>query len=152
MALREIRKIGDEILRKKSKNVDKIDDRVKVLIEDMIETMHHASGVGLAAPQVGVLKRVIVVDIGDEKGIIKIVNPEIVDSNGMQVTSEGCLSIPGVNGEVKRPQWIIVKGMDENGEELQYEGSDLFAKAISHEIDHLDGILFVDKVSEKKSK
>jgi peptide deformylase len=144
MALREIRKIGDEVLRKKSRIVEKVDERIKVLIEDMVETMQNANGVGLAAPQVGVLKRIIVVDIGDEKGIIRLVNPRIVESEGIQINSEGCLSVPEVNGDVKRPYRIIVTGMNENNEEVTYEGTELFAKAICHEIDHLDGILFID--------
>jgi peptide deformylase len=149
MALREIRKIGDDILRKKSRIVDKVDDRIKVIIEDMVETMRHADGVGLAAPQVGILKRIIVVDIGDERGLIKLINPEIIESEGIQINSEGCLSVPDVNGDVKRPFRIKVSGLNEKGEEVMYEGIELFAKAISHEIDHLDGILFVDKIEKE---
>jgi peptide deformylase len=148
MALREIRKIGDEVLRKKSRNVDKIDERIKLLLEDMVETMQHANGVGLAAVQVGVLKRIIVVDIGDEKGIIKLINPRIVESEGEQITSEGCLSVPEVTEDVRRPNRVIVTGLNENSEEVTYEGTELFAKAICHEIDHLDGILFIDRIEK----
>lgn len=150
MALREIRKIGDEVLRKKCRSVDKIDERTIVIIEDMVETMYHADGVGLAANQVGILKRIIVLDIGDERGLIKIINPEIIESNGIQIASEGCLSVPGVNGDVIRPKWLVVKGLNETGDEVRYEGAELFAKAISHEIDHLDGILFVDKIENEE--
>jgi peptide deformylase len=149
MALREIRKIGDEILRKKSRQVDIIDDRVKTLMQDMVETMHSAEGAGLAAVQVGVLKRIIVIDIGTPPGILKIVNPEIIDSEGIQLTTEGCLSIPEVRGEVIRPQSLSFKGLNENGEEITYKAEDMFAKVICHEIDHLDGILFVDKLEKK---
>lgn len=152
MALREIRKMGDEILRKKSRTVEKVDDRIQMLLDDMVETMHHANGVGLAAVQVGVLKRVIVLDVGHENGILKIINPEITHQDGIQVTSEGCLSVPGVNGDVIRPFSLTVKGLNENGEEVVYEGSDLFARAVCHEVDHLDGILFVDKVQEKEEE
>lgn len=148
MALREIRKMGDEILRKKSRVVEKIDERIKTLIDDMVDTMYDANGVGLAAVQVGVLKRVVVIDVGDEKGIVKLINPEIIYSEGSQVNDEGCLSIPGVNGDVERPYKVIVQGLNENGEEVQYEGTDFFAKAVSHELDHLDGILFVDKIEK----
>jgi peptide deformylase len=150
MALREIRTIGDEVLRKKSRTVDIVDERIKVLIEDMVETMQHANGVGLAATQVGVLKRVIVVDIGDEKGIIRLVNPRIVESDGVQITTEGCLSVPEVNEDVKRPYRVIVTGINENNEEVTYEGTELFAKAICHEIDHLDGILFIDRIEKEE--
>lgn len=149
MALREIRKIGDEILRKKCRNVDKVDDRIKELLEDMAETMYHANGVGLAANQVGILKRLIVLDIEDEKGLLKMINPEIVEFKGSQVTSEGCLSVPGVNGNVIRPNWLIVKYTNELGEEVECEGSDLFARAVCHEIDHLNGTLFVDKIEKE---
>jgi peptide deformylase len=150
MALREIRKIGDEILRKKSRRVDIIDDRVKILLQDMVETMHIADGVGLAAVQVGVLKRIIVIDLGNEMGILKIVNPEIIESEGIQITSEGCLSVPDVRGEVIRPQSLTFKGLNENGEEISYKAEGLFAKVASHEIDHLDGILFVDKLEKEE--
>ena len=150
MALREVRKIGDEVLRKKSRIVDKVDERIKQLLEDMVETMHEENGVGLAAPQVGILKRVIVLDVGHPNGVLKLINPEIIENSGMQQTSEGCLSVPGVNGEVERPFWLKVKGIDENGLEVEYEGDSLFARAVCHEIDHLDGILFVDKIKNEE--
>ncbi|SKA92422.1 peptide deformylase [Caloramator quimbayensis] len=144
MALREIRKMGDEILRKKSRKVDKVDDKIKMLLEDMVETMRHNNGVGLAAPQVGILKRVAVVDIGE--GLYKLVNPEIINSEGSQIDIEGCLSIPNVRDNVERPKKVVVKALNENGEEIIIEGEDFLARALCHEIDHLDGILFVDKV------
>ncbi|MDI6601391.1 MAG: peptide deformylase [Thermoanaerobacteraceae bacterium] len=144
MALREIRKYEDEILRKKSKEVKEVDDRIRLLIDDMAETMYNADGVGLAAPQVGVLRRVIVVDAGS--GLIALVNPEIVMVDGEQIGVEGCLSIPDVAGEVARPQIVTVRGLDRNGELIEITGEDLLARALSHEIDHLNGVLFIDKV------
>lgn len=144
MALREIRKYDDEILRKKSREVKDINDRIRTLIDDMAETMYKADGVGLAAPQVGVLRRIIVVDAGS--GLIAIVNPEIVMSEGEQVGVEGCLSVPDVAGEVARPKIVTVKGLDRNGEHIEITGEDLLARALAHEIDHLEGILFTDKV------
>lgn len=146
MALRTIRIDGDPILRKKSRNVEKVDDRIRILLEDMVETMNHADGVGLAAPQVGVLRRAIVVDIGD--GPIKMLNPEIVEEDGLEVDVEGCLSVPGKSGTVERPINLKVKYLDEDGKEKILEGSKLLARAICHEIDHLDGILYTDKVIE----
>lgn len=148
MALREIRKIGDEILRKKSRKVDKIDERIKILLEDMVETMHANIGAGLAGVQVGVLKRLIVIDIEDEHGILKIINPEIIETSGTDIKSEGCLSVPGVNGDVIRPKKLVLVGLNENGEKIRIEAQDLLARAICHEVDHLDGILFVDKIEE----
>lgn len=144
MALRQIRKLGDEILRKKSRKVDKIDNRIITLLNDMVETMHYENGVGLAAPQVGILKRLIVVDIGD--GPIKLINPEITESSGSQIASEGCLSILGASGNVERPNKIEVKAMDEEGSEIKITAEGLLSRAICHEIDHLDGILFIDKI------
>ncbi|MCX7884354.1 MAG: peptide deformylase [Caloramator sp.] len=146
MALREIRKMGDEILRKKSKRVDKIDDKIKMILEDMVETMRHNNGVGLAAPQVGILKRIAVVDIGE--GLYKLINPEIVYSEGSQIDIEGCLSIPNVRDNVERPKKVVIKALNENGEEITIEGEDFLARALCHEIDHLDGILFIDKVKK----
>lgn len=144
MALRKIRTKEDEVLRKKSKVVKVIDDRTRVLIRDMIDTMYDANGVGLAAPQIGILKRVIVIDIG--QGPIVLINPEIMEQKGEVEAQEGCLSIPGEQGLVIRPKYVKVKGLDENGEELQIEGEDLLARALCHEIDHLEGILYIDKV------
>lgn len=144
MAIRNIRKYGDEILRKKAKNVKVFDDNLRILLEDMAETMKDANGVGLAAPQVGILKKVVVIDLGE--GLIELVNPEIISEEGEVVEVEGCLSIPGVNGEVARPRKVKVRAMDRNGKEFDIEGEGMLARAFCHEIDHLNGILFIDKV------
>ncbi|MBB6216956.1 peptide deformylase [Anaerosolibacter carboniphilus] len=144
MAIRNILKDEDPTLRKKSREVEKIDHRIVMLLDDMIDTMYEADGVGLAAPQVGVLKRIIVIDVGD--GIIELINPVIIETTGEQVDVEGCLSIPGVTGEVKRPKRVIVRGLDRNGKTIEIIGEELLARALCHEIDHLDGILFTDKV------
>lgn len=144
MAVRTIRKDGDDVLRKKSKQVDRIDSRILTLLDDMAETMYKAEGIGLAAPQVGVLRRLVVIDVGE--GLIKLINPEIVSFCGEQVEVEGCLSIPDVHGEVKRPQSVIVRALNEKGETVEISGSELLARAFCHEIDHLNGILFTDKV------
>ena len=142
MALRQIRFEGDEILRKKSKVVTKITDNIKVLVEDMLETMYDAQGVGLAAPQVGMLKRIVVIDIGE--GPIILINPEIIDTKGEQDGPEGCLSVPGKVGDVKRPLYAKAKALNLEGEEIIVEGKELLARAICHEIDHLEGKLFID--------
>ncbi|MBU5299755.1 peptide deformylase [Clostridium sporogenes] len=147
MAIRNIRKYGDELLRKKSRKIEKIDDRILTLLEDMAETMYSAEGVGLAAPQVGILKRVVVIDVGE--GLIKLINPEIIETEGSQKDVEGCLSVPGEQGEVERPYKVKVKALNEKGEEIVLDGEELLARAFCHEIDHLDGILFVDKVINK---
>lgn len=144
MALRKIRTFNDEVLRKKSKVVDKIDERTLTLIEDMKETMYKADGVGLAGPQVGVLKRIVVIDVGD--GPICLINPEIIETQGSYIEEEGCLSLPGQQGKVERPYKVKAKALNEKGEEIIIEGEELLARAICHEIDHLDGILFMDKV------
>lgn len=146
MALRNIRLDGDPVLRKKSREIDKIDERIITLLNDMVETMAYADGVGLAAPQVGVLRRAIVIDLGE--GPIKMVNPEIIEKEGSEIDIEGCLSIPGKSGTVERPYNIKVKFLDENGIEKVLEGNKLFARAICHEIDHLNGVLYTDKVIE----
>lgn len=148
MALREIRLDSDPILRKISREVPEITDRIKVLVEDMIETMYHADGVGLAAPQIGILKRIIVVDIYDETGVKVLINPEIVEQDGMYLDTEGCLSIPGKTGYVERPEYTKVKGLNLEGEEIIVEGEGLLSRALCHEIDHLNGVLFTDKVVE----
>jgi peptide deformylase len=148
MAIRNIRTIGDDILRKKCRRVDEINDRILTLIKDMQETMYAADGVGLAAPQVGILKRIAVVDVGE--GIVNLINPEILDAEGEYLDEEGCLSIPGEQGVVSRPEKIKVKALNEKGEEIIFEAKDLFARAICHELDHLDGVLFVDKVIESE--
>lgn len=146
MALRNIRIDGDPILRKKSRKIEEVDDRIRILLDDMVETMQYADGVGLAAPQIGILRRAIVIDIGE--GPIKMVNPQIIDKDGLEIDIEGCLSVPGKSGTVERPVNLKVKFLDENGLEKTLEGSKLFARAICHEIDHLNGILFTDKVLE----
>ncbi|MFY9214146.1 MAG: peptide deformylase [Tissierellaceae bacterium] len=146
MALRRIRLEGDPILRKKSRPIDEINDRIQVLLDDMVETMRDAEGVGLAAPQVGVLRRAVVIDVGE--GPIKIINPEIIDEEGTKIDIEGCLSVPNKAGKVERPERVKIKYINEDGEEVILEGEGLLAKAICHEIDHLDGILYTDKVIE----
>lgn len=144
MAIRIIRKDNDEILRKQSKKVEVIDDRIITLLDDMKDTMYDAQGVGLAAPQVGVLRRIAVVDVGE--GLIELINPVIVFEGGEQIDEEGCLSLPGVNGSVCRPQKVIVRAQNRKGETFEIAGTDLLARAFCHEIDHLNGILFTDKV------
>jgi peptide deformylase len=134
----------DDVLRKKSKYVDKIDRKILELLDDMAETMKHADGVGLAAPQVGILRRVVVIDVGE--GLIELINPEITETWGQQRGAEGCLSIPGVTGEVMRPERVKVKALNRKGEAIEITGTGLLARALCHEIDHLDGILFIDKV------
>ncbi|MBE6064266.1 peptide deformylase [Clostridium cochlearium] len=148
MAIRNLRFLGDDLLRKKSRKVDKIDDRIQVLLDDMLETMYENNGVGLAAPQVGILKRVVVIDIGE--GPLFLINPEIIEEEGFYVDQEGCLSVPGRQGEVKRPYRVKVKAQDRKGNEIIVEGEELLARALCHEIDHLNGILFVDKVIESE--
>ena len=146
MAIRNIRKFGDDILRKKCRRVEQIDDRIKTLLDDLADTMYEADGVGLAAPQVGILKRIAVVDVGE--GIVELINPVITETSGTQTENEGCLSVPDRYGKVERPQTVTVKTLDRDGNEYEITGHDLFARALCHEIDHLDGIMFVDKVSE----
>lgn len=146
MALREIRLDGDPLLRKTSKEVTEINERIKTLLDDMVETMIHANGVGLAAPQVGILRRVIVVDIGD--GPLKVINPVIVEEDGKLTDIEGCLSVPGLSGTVERPETIKVKFIDENGVGKLIQAQGLMARVFCHEIDHLDGILYTDKALE----
>jgi len=143
MAIRNIRKDGDEVLRKISRKVETIDDKIKTLVKDMAETMYEAEGVGLAAPQVGILKRIVVIDVGE--GLIELINPEIIEAEGEQIAAEGCLSIPGKYAEVKRPAKVKVRALNTKGETIEYEGEELLARAFCHEIDHLDGILFKDK-------
>ncbi|MCX7695564.1 MAG: peptide deformylase [Caloramator sp.] len=147
MALRQIRKVGDDVLRKVSKPVVKFDDRLKILVEDMIDTMYEADGVGLAAPQVGILKRVIVIDVGN--GPKAYINPEIIYEEGEQIDDEGCLSVPNRRGQVRRPYKVKVKAQDINGNEFIEEGEELLARAFCHEIDHLNGVLFIDKIIEQ---
>ncbi|AID44546.1 peptide deformylase [Candidatus Arthromitus sp. SFB-mouse-Japan] len=146
MALRQIRVDGDEILRKISKKVDVIDDSLKSLVDDMFETMYHADGVGLAAPQIGILKRIIVIDIEVIKKVM--INPEIISESttDMQDGPEGCLSVPGIEDTVRRPKLLTVRYMNLDGEIVTEEARDLYARVICHEVDHLNGILFTDKV------
>ncbi|MCI5997595.1 MAG: peptide deformylase [Peptoniphilaceae bacterium] len=144
MALRNIRIDGDPILRKKARVVDVVDDKIRELLEDMAETMYNSDGVGLAAPQIGILKRLVTIDVGDENGLLKMVNPEIIASSGEQIGPEGCLSIPECRGFVKRPECVKFKYTDINGTEQVLEATELLAVCICHEIDHLNGILFTD--------
>ena len=146
MALREIRIQGDPILEKVCKPVDKLTDRLNTLIDDMLETMHDANGVGLAAPQVGVLRRIVVIDVEDEHGPYVLINPEITESDGEQDGEEGCLSLPGKMGEVKRPNHVICKALNRNMQEQTIEGTELLARCICHELDHLDGHMYTEKV------
>lgn len=146
MAIRNIRTIGDDVLRKKCKEVVEITNRELTLIEDMVDTMFEANGVGLAAPQVGVLKRIFVIDIGDENGTMVFINPEILETKGTQCDEEGCLSIPGESNPVERPNYVKIKAFNEKGEEFILEGEELLARAILHENDHLNGVLYVDHV------
>ena len=144
MATRKIRIDGDSVLRKKCKPVTEMTPRLSQLIDDMFDTMYEANGVGLAAPQVGVLKRIVVIDIGD--GPIIMINPEIIEKDGEQTGYEGCLSLPGKSGVVTRSNHVVVRAYDENMELYELEGTELLARAIQHECDHLDGIMYVDKV------
>lgn len=144
MAIREIREKDDEILYKKCKTVVKFDEKLHILLDDMYETMQSRDGVGLAAPQVGILKRAVVIDVGDGK--IELINPEIVEESGEQTGSEGCLSVPGVFGEVTRPNVVTVKAQDRDGKWFKITGKELLARAFCHEIEHLDGKLFLDRV------
>ena len=145
MALRQIRNYKkDDILRKKAKTVEKIDERLKLLISDMIDTMHQADGVGLAAPQVGILKRIVVIDVGD--GVHALINPKIISRSGEEIDYEGCLSIPGIRGKVRRPASVVVKALDRDGREIELKADSLLARAVCHETDHLEGILFIDKI------
>lgn len=147
MAIRIIRKDDDPVLRKTSKVVDKINDKIITLLDDMAETMYNAEGVGLAAPQIGILKRIVVVDIGE--GLIELINPEIIHKEGSECDSEGCLSLPGVAEEVVRPAKVKVKALNRKGEEITIEGEGFLARAFCHEIDHLNGILFIDRAENK---
>lgn len=146
MALRKIREMGEEVLMKHCKEVTKMNLRTKLLINDLFDTMYEATGVGLAAPQVGILKRIAVVDVGD--GPIVLINPEIIEQDGEQTGEEGCLSVPGKYGIVTRPNYVKVKTLTENMEETIIEGEELLARALCHEIEHLDGKLYVDLVED----
>jgi len=146
MALRQIRLFDDEILRKKSKIVEVVDDKIRQILNDMADTMYYKNGGGLAAPQIGILKRLVVIDMG--QGLIKLVNPKIIKQEGTQEVIEGCLSIPNILGKLKRPAKVMVQALNENGEEIILTGNGDLAKCFCHEIDHLEGILFTDLVTE----
>jgi len=156
MALRTIRLKDDELLRKKSKPVAEINEKILTLLDDMRETMYEKEGIGIAAPQVGVLRRVVVIDIGTgdeddeeyESDLIELINPEIIKREGSQINGEACLSVPGEMGYVERPEKVIVQALNREGDLMEYEGEGVLAIAFCHEIDHLDGILFTDKVIE----
>ena len=149
MALRNLRYEGDEILRKKSREVPLVDDRIRTLMNDMVETMYANDGVGLAAPQVGILKRVIVIDVEDGN-IYKMANPKIISESGEEAAEEGCLSVPEKRGLVVRPMKVVVEYTDENNQAKKLEAEGLLARAICHEIDHLNGVLFIDRVIDDK--
>ena len=145
MALRTIREIGDDVLVKNCKEVKEITPRIKELVEDMLETMYEANGVGLAAPQVGILKRIFVIDVTGENPMV-FINPEILETSGEQTGYEGCLSVPGKSGVVTRPNYVKAKAFDLDGNEFIIEGEELLARAILHENDHLNGTMYVEKV------
>ncbi len=147
MAIRKIVKLGeDEILRKHARKVEKFDKRLWTLLDDMADTMYDADGAGLAGPQVGILKRVVVIDVGE--GLVELVNPEIVAEEGSQMCIEGCLSVPGRRGRVERPAKVRVRAQNRRGEVIELEGESFLANALCHEIDHLDGVIYVDKMLE----
>ncbi len=147
MALRKVRIDGDDILRKECKPIEKMTPRIATLIDDMYDTMYETNGVGLAAPQVGILKRLVVIDVGDDD-VYTLINPEIIETSGTQEGDEGCLSLPGLVGTVVRPERVVCKALNENMEEIIVEGEGLLARAICHELDHLDGILYKDHVTD----
>ena len=147
MAIRNIRELGDEILTKEAREVTELTPKITELIEDMFDTMYEANGCGLAAPQVGVRKQVVVIDCGDQP--LVLINPVILETSGSQTGNEGCLSVPGRCGVVTRPNYAKVKALDENFEEYIIEGEELLARCLCHEIDHLHGIMYVDKVEGK---
>ena len=150
MAIRNIREMGDPILNKECKVVKEMNERTQILIDDMLDTMYEANGVGLAAPQIGILKRIVVIDVSPEgEEPIILINPEIIEEAGEQTGYEGCLSVPNKSGVVTRPQYVKVKALNEEMEEVIYEGEDLLARAFCHEIDHLNGHLYVEKVEGK---
>jgi peptide deformylase len=150
MTVLEIKKYPDDVLKKKALPVENIDSNLQHLIDDMVETMHAASGIGLAANQVGFSRRVIVIDVSireEKHPLIVLINPEIVEAAGLIDSEEGCLSVPGYTSTIKRAERVVVKGLDRNGKPIQFEGTGLLARAIQHEIDHLDGILIIDRMS-----
>lgn len=148
MAIRNLRYGDDEILSKKAREIDVIDDKIKELAQDMMDTMHKYEGVGLAGPQVGILKRIVVIDLYEENTQYILINPVIKKSKGEQIVEEGCLSFPNQYGKVKRPKAVVVEALDLSGKKIKVEGKDLLAQALSHEIDHLNGEVFIHKVEE----
>lgn len=147
MAIRNIREIGDSVLNKVAREIPEVDKKILILIDDMLDTLYAAEGVGLAAPQVGILKRLVVIDVSEEfNHPIVLINPEILDTDGEQIGDEGCLSVPGKLGSVARPNYVKVKAYNTKMEEFILEGTELLARALCHEIDHLNGVLYVDKV------
>ena len=146
MAIRNLRLEGDEILSKKSREVEEIDEKIQILIDDMIETMHKYNGVGLAAVQVGILKRVVVIDLYDDKGPIVLINPVIIKEKGEQEVEEGCLSFPNQFAKIVRPAEVVAEYTDRNGKRMRVKAKELLAQAISHEVDHLNGEVFIDKI------
>ena len=146
MAIRNLRYDNDEILKKRSREIDVIDEKIKTLAKDMMETMHKYEGLGLAGPQVGVLKRIIVIDLYEEGMQFTLINPEIKKAKGEQIVEEGCLSFPNQFGKVKRPKEVEVEALDIEGRKVRIKAKDLLAQALCHEIDHLNGVLFIDKV------
>ncbi len=146
MSCRKLRFIGDELLRKKSRPVEEFGERIHTLLDDMAETMYESQGVGLAAPQVGILRRVVVIDVGD--GLVEMINPEITASSGTQTDAEGCLSVPEYIGTVTRPDTVTVRAQDRDGKSFETTATGFFARAVCHELGHLDGVLFVDKADE----
>lgn len=144
MAVRIVREDGDEILRKKSREVETVDDKIRNLLDDMVDTMHKYNGVGLSAVQVGILKKVVVIDLYDDKGPIKMVNPVIIKTKGEQEVEEGCLSFPNQYARLIRPMEVVAEALNENGEKIKIKAKGLLAQAICHELDHLDGVLFID--------
>lgn len=148
MAIRNLRYGDDEILSKRAREIEVIDEKIKILAQDMLDTMHKYEGVGLAGPQVGILKRIIVIDLYEENSQYILINPVIKKAKGEQIVDEGCLSFPNQYGKVKRPKTIVVEALDINGKKVKIEGKDLLAQALSHEIDHLNGEVFIHKVEE----
>jgi len=146
MAIRTIRTEGDEILRKKSKKVEVIDDKIKELIQDMKDTLHKYNGVGLAAVQVGILKQIVIIQEEEEMPIYVLINPEIISTSGVQLVEEGCLSFPNKFAKIERPEKVKIRALNENGEKIEIKAKGLLAQAICHELDHLNGEVFIDKI------
>ncbi len=152
MPSRNIRIIGDDLLRKKSRPIENFDEKLHALLDDMAETMYASDGVGLAAPQVGILRRAVVIDVRDDEGLIEMINPEIIEESGSQTDAEGCLSVPDYFGTVTRRDTLTFRAFDRNGNEFTKTATGFFARAVCHELDHLDGILFVDKAEELQKR